>query len=61
MRKVEFQKRHFEFLARTLKELKDEAKDTEQADRVIEHFADALRATNPNFDHDRFMAAAGHQ
>jgi len=52
------QKRHFELIARTLKNLRDEpAVDQATLDMVVREFGRSLRATNPNFDISRFEEA----
>ena len=53
------QHRHFAVIAGILADL-DGVKlsiNPEQRRAIREHFADSLRATNPNFDRARFLAA----
>jgi len=52
------QHKHFAFIAEVIRAngfSEDERK------RIAETFANELQATNPNFDWDRFMRAAGAQ
>ena len=67
-RKVDFQKRHFQFIADTIKETKpphlgQTGPELTQAliqwERMVANFATNLRSTNPNFDRDRFIQACG--
>lgn len=62
-RKIEFQKRHFQFIADTLKASKPEAhwdaNKMAQWHVSVSRFADALRSTNENFKRDTFLAACG--
>jgi hypothetical protein len=54
-------RQHFQFLADVLKDSRP-YDDTEEAaywDRLVDRFADALHATNPRFDCDRFIRACG--
>lgn len=50
-----FQRRHFEFIAETIAKIQAPGAHYEAAVA----FADALKATNPNFDRKRFLEAAG--
>jgi hypothetical protein len=56
---VEFQRRHFEFIATTI--AVELMHDLTKADRlrVATRFADSLQATNPNFNRARFLGACG--
>lgn len=50
-----FERRHFKFLAETLRTIADPT-----ARRLAtDHFCRELHSTNPNFDEDRFAKAAG--
>lgn len=53
-----FQHRHYVLIAQTIASL--EIPETEYSIRnmIADHFADALRGTNPQFDRSRFIAAA---
>ena len=48
-----FEHRHFTKIAEIIAELPEE-----QRDDIANHFAFALRSTNPKFDYDRFETAA---
>lgn len=59
---IRFQRRHFEFIARTLRD----AVDAHECDSLTitreglaREFARDLRATNPQFNADRFLRACG--
>ena len=61
---AELQHRHFAFIAATLKTLHPGMVQSEngkgalkQRQDIVELFADACAATNPKFDHKRFLAA----
>jgi hypothetical protein len=59
--KTHMTKQHFQFIADVLRVAHVEAAaEMEQAfvEDMAERFANALRRTNPNFDHDRFLRAA---
>lgn len=49
-----FEHRHFTKIAAIIAEIEDES----QRDEMANHFAFALRSTNPKFDYDRFESAA---
>lgn len=49
-----FEHRHFTKIAAIIAEIEDET----QRDEIANHFAFALRSTNPKFDYDRFETAA---
>lgn len=61
-----FQKRHYEWLAETIKNLDIRADahtgvsglDEIIRERIAHEFAKALKGTNPNYDYQRFMDAA---
>jgi hypothetical protein len=53
-RDVSLQKRHFEFLANAILDLRSVLTPTEHR-RVAEHFAYRLHVTNPNFSTERFL------
>lgn len=55
------QRRHFELIAETIAELADGNHPLHGQDiRMIAlRFANKLRATNPNFNRDRFLRACG--
>lgn len=61
------QRRHFEMIARALKLSISHYADnlngpwtvSDEGRVICEDMADALRATNPNFDHERFLQACG--
>jgi len=53
---MKMERRHFVFIADTLRQARDDS-----ADVTAEFFADRLAYTNPNFDRDRFLRAAGAQ
>lgn len=56
MRQVKMEKRHFEFIARVLRE-----SESQSYTELCELFADALAGTNPQFDRDRFLNACQPQ
>ncbi len=62
-RKMTMQRRHFELIAKTLKELDYKFPggrfDDEHRRCVATHFAAKLRSTNPNFNEARFLRACG--
>lgn len=49
----ELQHRHYAVIAGILKDWRNRS--------TAEFFADRLRATNPNFDRDRFLRACGYE
>jgi len=55
---IVMQHRHFCFIADTIR---TGGFDFAERVRIAETFANELQATNPNFDWDRFMRAAGAQ
>jgi hypothetical protein len=58
MRKATMQRRHFELIAATIREMRTEpAPDKATLDMVASEFARALKATNGRFDAERFIAA----
>jgi len=61
-RKIEFQRRHFEWMADILKQ-EIEAAHTpvrkKTAKQIAAHFAGRCRMTNPHFCRDRFLTACG--
>lgn len=58
---ADMQHRHFSTIATIINDMRRDADSTSKfdADRVAHHFADQLRATNPKFDHARFLRACG--
>lgn len=56
-----FQKRHYEFIARTLRERKPAqgaARDRHaHHEEIVLHFAISLAQDNPRFDRERFLMA----
>lgn len=58
---ADMQHRHFATIATIISRLPDGGDDYENDLRgeVAQHFADHLRATNPNFDRSRFLRACG--
>lgn len=57
MRKVEFQRRHFKFIADTLGEALHYIPVAGARENVLAVFACRLRETNANFDRERFEKA----
>jgi citrate synthase len=58
--KAKLQHRHFAFITQTLKGLADnEVMYPDQYKEVCTFFAKECAATNPRFDHARFMRACG--
>lgn len=53
---VEFQRRHFEWLAATIRTAP--LYDVERGE-LARHFASALAFTNPQFNRERFLLACG--
>lgn len=53
-RKIQFERRHFEFIAQIINRL---ALSGDDLDEVAAEFADALKSTNPAFDKERFIRA----
>jgi D-Tyr-tRNAtyr deacylase len=56
------QRRHFELIAETIKDYSpsfSDAMDKRDRKMVAEHFAKALRTTNPQFNEARFLRACG--
>lgn len=51
-------KSHFELIAERTRSFPDFEYTLAGRARLADHFADALAATNPNFDRARFIAAA---
>lgn len=59
--KPTMQRRHYELIAATIHTMTFDNRwqsEQEMREAIAGQFALALRATNPNFDADRFMAAA---
>ncbi len=55
-----YQKRHYEDVARLLRERSEHIFDEPLVRQVIEiDFADLFAADNPDFDRERFLAACG--
>jgi hypothetical protein len=52
--KINFQRRHFELIASTIKSL---PVDEVTREKIAEEFARNVGWTNPNFKHDRFIEA----
>ena len=52
-----FQHRHYVRIAETIASIRGKF-GSDDARIIAEHFADALRGTNPNFDRQRFISAA---
>ena len=52
-----FQHRHCVRIAETIASIRGKF-GSDDARIIAEHFADALRGTNPNFDRHRFISAA---
>jgi hypothetical protein len=54
-------RRHFELIARVLREQRDHASPAEcqRLDETARAFADELAATNPRFDRARFLTSCG--
>ena len=60
MKTVEFQRRHFEFIAAVISAMNDGHQIGREASiEASGAFACALSATNPNFDREKFLAACG--
>ena len=56
--KVNFQRRHYEFIARVVNDITKSTYVDEDASHLITvKFVNALQETNPNFDRDRFIKA----
>lgn len=55
MRKVSFERRHYEFLAQIIRAFPIEQHYTRNV--IAHHFSQWLKATNPRFDDNRFKAA----
>ena len=59
MAKIEFQRRHFQFVADTIKDLDLKGFNEEQIKDIANHFAKELKSTNSNFMQGRFLSACG--
>jgi len=57
-RKVNMQRRHFELIAETIRNLQHEGLGENMMAMIAEKFADALKPTNENFNTCRFLEAA---
>ena len=55
---VNFQRRHYEFIAGVIREECKYGSEL-KGHNIAQRFCIALRATNPNFNADRFMRACG--
>jgi len=51
-------RRHFKFIAETIRDTaRDLAMSDQDIERIARHFARSLRSTNVNFDKDKFIEA----
>lgn len=57
-RSVDFQRRHFEFIAEVIRDMNSPHMEGAQR-ATANRFASALASTNPNFDRAKFLAACG--
>lgn len=53
-------RKHFEMIARRLKENRDRTSDKASADILAHELASDLEELNPRFDHTRFLKACGY-
>ena len=53
-----FEHRHYKAIAAIIADAKRVGFGDGQRDHIAEWFADALRGTNPNYNRERFLAAA---